>query len=119
MKVKKTVQTLILIVRELYYSGNIDLIDIIFNLKELHYSNFSYTELLYIGNSIGLIFRKQGNVPDIISNNQNFINIILTFVDYSSLNYYYLEWANHIKNKTFQKKSQFLFPLSQVQKIFK
>ena len=98
-------QTLILIVRELYYSGNNDLIDIIFNLKELHYSNYSYTELLYIGNSIGLIFRKKGNVPEIISNNPNFINIVfLTFVDYSSLNYYYSEWAKHIQNKSLSEE---------------
>ena len=112
-------QTLILIVRELYYSGNNDLIDIIFNLKELHYSNFSYTELLYIGNSIGLIFRKQGNVPDIISNNQNFINIVfLTFVDYSSLNNYYLEWANHIKNKTFSEEiSIFISAITEFRKF--
>ncbi len=98
-------QTLILIVRELYYSGNNDLIDIIFNLKELHYSNYSYTELLYIGNSIGLIFRKKGKVPEIISNNPNFINIVfLTFVDYSSLNYYYSEWAKHIQNKSLSEE---------------
>ena len=98
-------QTLILIVRELYYSGNNDLIDIIFNLKELHYSNFSYTELLYIGNSIGLIFRKKGNVTEIISNNPNFIYIVfLTFVDYSSLNYYYSEWAKHIQNKSLSEE---------------
>ena len=105
--------------RELYYSGNNDLIDIIFNLKELHYSNFSYTELLYIGNSIGLIFRKQGNIPDIISNNQNFINIVfLTFVDYSSLNYYYLEWANHIKNKTFSEEiSIFISAITEFRKF--
>lgn len=91
--------------RELYYSGNNDLIDIIFNLNELHYSNFSYTELLYIGNSIGLIFRKKGNVTEIISSNPNFINIVfLTFVDYSSLNCYYSEWAKHIQNKSLSEE---------------
>ena len=98
-------QILILIVRELYYNKNYDLIDILFNLKKLHYSNFSYTELLYIGNSIGLIFRKHGNVPEKISNNLNFINFVfLTFVDYSSLNYYYLDWAKHIQKKIFSEE---------------
>ncbi len=98
-------QILILIVRELYYNKNYDLIDVLFNLKKLHYSNFSYTELLFIGNSIGLIFRKQGNVPEKISNNLNFINFVfLTFVDYSSLNYYYLNWAKHIQKNTFTEE---------------
>ncbi|MDG1309054.1 MAG: hypothetical protein P8P13_00995 [Flavobacteriaceae bacterium] len=87
-----------LLLRELFYKKKYSLINAIFNLKELHYSNFSYSELLYVGNSVGLILRKENRVHKILIKNINFLNCIyLTFVDYSSLNSYYGKWASSLK----------------------
>jgi hypothetical protein len=46
----------------LFYRKRYTLINAIFNLKELHYTKFSYSELLCIGNSIGLILREENRV---------------------------------------------------------
>jgi hypothetical protein len=90
---------LTLLVRELFYLKKYELINSIFNLDELHHSNFSYSEILYFGNSVGLILRKENQVNKVLANNINFLNCIyLIFVDYSSLNSYYGRWANRLKN---------------------
>ena len=90
-----------LLIRELFYKKKYSLINAIFNLKELHYSKFSYSELLYIGNSVGLILREENRVHKILIKNINFLSCIyLTFVDYSSLNSYYGEWARSLKRIT-------------------
>ena len=87
-----------LLIRELFYKKKYSLINAIFSLKELHYSNFSYSELLYIGNSVGLVLRKENRVHKTLVKNINFLNCIyLTFVDYSSLNSYYGKWASSLK----------------------
>lgn len=91
-----------LLIRELFYKQKYELINAIFNLKELHYSNFSYSEILYVGNSVGLILRRENRIHNMLIKNINFLNCIyLTFVDYSSLDSYYGEWALALKhNKT-------------------
>jgi hypothetical protein len=86
-----------LLVRELFHDKNYGLIDEIFKLNALQYQNFTYSELLHIGNCIGLIIRKQEFSDMRLINNTNFLHCVyLTFVDYSSLNGYYGQWANHI-----------------------
>ena len=93
------VDFLTLLVRELFYLKKYELINSIFNLDELHHSNFSYSEILYFGNSVGLILRKENKVNEVLANNINFLHCIyLIFVDYSSLNSYYGRWANRLKN---------------------
>ena len=88
-----------LLVRELFYKQKYELIDAIFSLEELHYSKFSYSEILYVGNSIGLILRRENRIHNMLIKNINFLNCIyLTFVDYSSLNSYYGEWAFALKH---------------------
>ena len=90
---------LTLLIRELFYLKKYELISSIFNLEELRHSNFSYSEILYFGNSVGLILRKENQVNKVLVNNINFLNCIyLIFVDYSSLNSYYGKWANTLKN---------------------
>lgn len=99
------VDFIILVIRELFYRKRYTLINAIFNLKELHYTKFSYSELLCIGNSIGLILREENRVDKILTKNINFINCIyLTFVDYSSLNYYYGKWAISLKKSKISKE---------------
>lgn len=88
-----------LVVRELFYLKKYDLINLIFNLEELQYSRFSYTEILYFGNSVGLILRKENKINEVLTKNINFLKwVYLIFVDYSSLNSYYGKWAKTFKD---------------------
>ena len=88
-----------LVVRELFYLKKYELIDSIFKLEELEYSKFSYSEILYFGNSVGLILRKQNKVVEVLGKNINFLKCVyLIFVDYSSLNSYYGKWAKTLVN---------------------
>jgi hypothetical protein len=88
-----------LVVRELFYLKKYELIDSIFKLEELKYSRFSYMEILYFGNSIGLILRKENKVNEVLAKNINFLKCVyLIFVDYSSLNSYYGKWTKTLKD---------------------
>lgn len=82
------------LIRELFRDKNFNLINQIFLLDEVNYLQFSYSELIYLGNSLGLILRKEKSFPKELSKNRNFLNcVFLIFVDYSSLNSYYGDWA--------------------------
>lgn len=94
------VEMITILLRDLFRDKDYKLIDEIFRMDELNYRNFSYSELLYIGNCIGLIFRKQGFFDDKLMDNVNFLHCVyLTFVDYSSLNGYYGQWLEHVKRE--------------------
>lgn len=85
------------LVRELFRDKNYNLINQIFLLDEVDYLQFSYDELIYLGNSLGLILRKEKSFPKELSKNRNFLNcVFLIFVDYSSLNSYYGDWAKSL-----------------------
>ena len=87
--------------RELIYAKDFDLLDQLFTLKELEYESFSYTEALYIGNSIGLLIRKKPFQHFQLQKNTNFIRLVyLTFVDYSSISGYYSDWVRFISQNT-------------------
>lgn len=87
--------------RELVYAKDFDLLNQLFLLKELQYDSFSYTEALYIGNSVGLLIRKNPFQHTNLQNNTNFIRLVyLTFVDYSSLTGYYGDWSTLIIKQT-------------------
>ena len=89
-----------LLIRELFHEKKISLIDKIFDMQELFMSSFNYSDLLYLGNSIGLLLRKKDHVDKILSENQNFLNCVyLIFVDYSSLNSYYGDWTTSLLNQ--------------------
>ena len=49
---------IIILIRELLHHKNYKLINKIFQLEALKHDTFSYSEILYIGNSIGLLLRK-------------------------------------------------------------
>ena len=88
---------IVLLVRELLHIRSYRLIDKLFKLKELAFDNFTYSEALYLGNSLGLLLRKQPEVDVLLLTNTNFLQCVyLTFVDYSSLNGYYGKWTEII-----------------------
>ena len=91
----------IILSRELLYNKHYDLLNQVFELDELAYDNFSYSEVLFIGNAIGLVLRKQQIKNNVFLDNTNFLRCVyLTFVDYSNINGYYADWTTAInKNK--------------------
>ena len=100
---------IIILIRELLHHKKYKLINKIFQLEALKYDTFSYSEVLYIGNSIGLLLRKQAKIDHILLNNTNFLSCVyLTFIDYSNLNGYYGEWTEII-NVNQPKKEIALF----------
>ena len=106
---------LIIITRELIYLKQYQYIDELFRLKILEYDKFSYSEILHIGNSIGLLIRNKSFSLGVLSTNSNFIRIIyLTFVDYSSIRRYYINWTNSVITKT-KSNDIFLFCKSIIQ----
>ena len=73
----------VILIRELFHDRNFKLINKIFNLNELAFASFSYSEVLFIGNSIGLLFRKKDFFDTDLLKNINFLQcVFLTFVDY-------------------------------------
>ena len=88
---------IVMLTRELLHNESYSLIDKLFRLKALAFDTFSYSEVLYLGNSIGLLLRKQPEIDVLLLRNTNFLQCVyLTFVDYSNLNGYYGEWTETI-----------------------
>ena len=98
---------MVILIRELLHDKNFKLINTIFNLKELAFASFSYSEVLFIGNSVGLLFRKNYFFDTDLLKNINFLQcIFLTFVDYSSINGYYGDWAAYINENVKVKETK-------------
>ena len=101
------VSFIIILSRELLYNKQYSILNQVFELEELAYDNFSYSEVLFIGNSIGLLLRKQHLKDKAFLHNTNFLRCVyLTFVDYSSLNGYYADWAGVINKSKKTKELQ-------------
>jgi hypothetical protein len=96
---------LVNLTRELLYNDQYLILDQVYRLKELNYDTFSYSEILELGNSIGLLLRKVKIKKESLLININFLRCVyLTFVDYSNLNGYYGEWATLIRTKNNTKE---------------
>ena len=88
---------IIIMIRELIYNKDYNILNNIFKLKEMEFNSFSYSEVLLIGNSTGLIFRKHQMDNYILLKNRNFLQCVYSiFVDYSNINKYYGEWAKFV-----------------------
>ena len=104
-RIKKTpedfVSFIMLLVRELIYNKKYHILNNIFNLKEMEFNSFSYSEVLLIGNSTGLLLRKNPMDNYILLKNRNFLQCVYSsFVDYSNINGFYGEWAKFVvRNK--------------------
>ena len=95
---------IIILIRELWHNENYSLINRIFELKSLNFNSFSYYEVLKLGNSIGLLIRKKPKLDLQLLNNINFLEcVFLIFVDYSSLNKYYGDSLEIIKENNVRK----------------
>jgi len=110
---------IVILVRELFHDRKFKLINKIFKLDELAFSSFSYSEVLLIGNSIGLLFRKNYIFEADLLHNINFLQcVFLIFVDYSSINSYYGDWAKYInQNVKFKETEIFTKALLEFKKL--
>ena len=90
----------VILIRELIHANNYKLLSKILDLDEFDFDKFTYSEVLYFGNSIGLLLRKYPEIGKKLLFKPNFIhNIYLIFVDYSNLNGYYGDWTEQINVK--------------------
>lgn len=88
---------IVMLIRELLHIENYELVNSIFKLDALKQSSFTYSEVLYIGNSIGLLLQNKEEINKILLNNINFLECVYsTFVDYSNLNNYYGKSTKYI-----------------------
>tara|TARA_B110000259_G_scaffold27803_1_gene29372 strand:- start:155 stop:1429 length:1275 start_codon:yes stop_codon:yes gene_type:complete len=89
--------------REVIYRRDFKLLSNIFELDSLRFSDFTYNEVVQIGNSLGILLRSHPINKDdtvILLNNFNFIQCVcLIFVDYSNLNSYYFKWSQILSEK--------------------
>ena len=90
----------VILFRELLHHNDIKLLRKLLDLDELQFDKFTYSEVLYFGNSIGLLLRNYPERGKELLFKSNFIhNVYLIFVDYSKLNGYYGDWTEQINLK--------------------
>lgn len=95
------IETLITVIRELLIRKDFETIKLCFNLNIFNPKNFQYSELLYFGNSVGLIMRKhQYDYSPFVKTKYFVETVFTTFVDYSSLNKNYGVCAKKVYNTT-------------------
>ncbi len=91
----KFIFNIVIVARELLHQKRFKEVQHMFKMDILDYYNFNYSDVIFIGNSIGAFF-KQNTLGKINPNDFdiNFIRMIyLIYVDYSSLNGYYGQWS--------------------------
>ncbi|MFT4804105.1 MAG: hypothetical protein ACI9YE_001303 [Psychroserpens sp.] len=97
------VSTISNVCREVIYRRDFKLLSNIFELNSLQFTDFTYNEVVQIGNSLGILLRSHPINKDdtvLLLNNLNFVQCVcLIFVDYSSLNLYYSKWSQILSEK--------------------
>lgn len=96
LKSKDTLDIIISLCRELIYLNKIDELDEVLKSEFFNKLEFNYSELLYFGNSIGILFQKNKATKKILLNTNFLNNVYCIFVDYTQLNGYYGEWSKFI-----------------------
>lgn len=101
-------------IRELLLMRRFTDVDLIFRSKDLKLNKFSYSESIYVGNSIGILLRDvtlEDEDYSLLLKNKLFIRHVLSiFVDYSSLNKGYGVFVTRAEQgKEFLSKNDALF----------
>ena len=93
VKDEKFAVTFVFILRELFLLNKFELIDNLIKNTNTNFEDFSYSELLYIGNGIGSVFPKikleDEDLVRLLKNDFFIDYVFLIFVDYSSFQGYY------------------------------
>ena len=102
---KDVLDLIVSIIRELIINKEIRILKELFNLELFNPNKTNYSELLHLGNSVGLLFRKQQIDYLEFKNCMYFTSTMFTlFVDYSSLNKNYGKFSQYIYKTTNEKE---------------
>jgi hypothetical protein len=83
--------------RELIYLNKIDVLDQVFQTNFFNNRDFSYSEIIHFGNSVGILFKTKQMVEKKLLSNANFLKFVYCiYVDYSNLNGYYGAWSKYV-----------------------
>lgn len=98
------IDIIIHIFRELIIQNQLNIVKKLFDHEALNPKFYNYSELIYLSNSIGSQFRKSKSNYSIFYDTNYFNKIIYTsFVDYSSLNKNYGDYAKYVYAQTKNK----------------
>jgi hypothetical protein len=87
--------------RELIYLNKIDILDQVFHTSFFNNRDFSYSEIIHFGNSVGILFKTKQVLEKKLLTNANFIKFVYCiYVDYSNLNGYYGAWSKYVSQNT-------------------
>lgn len=87
--------------RELIYLNKIDELDQVFRTNFFNNRDFSYSETIHFGNSVGILFKTKQVLKNKLLSNANFLKFVYCIhVDYSNLNGYYGKWSKHVNENT-------------------
>lgn len=93
--------------RELIYLNKIDELDQVFRAKFFNNRDFSYSEIIHFGNSVGILFRTKQDLEKKLLSNANFLKFVYcVHVDYSYLNGYYGTWSAYVSENTTDIQTQ-------------
>jgi len=116
IKNPETLDLIVTICRELIHHNRIDVFLKVLNSNIFNSKKFIYSEMLFFGNSIGILFRNLNQINKSILLNTNFLEYVFSiFVDYSSLTNYYGKWCDIVtKNVSDLEKLCFARGVSQI-----
>jgi hypothetical protein len=94
IKNPETLDLIVTVCRELIHTNRVDVFLDILNSANFNSYKFIYSEMLFFGNSIGILFRNSKLIDKSILLNNNFLEYVFSiFVDYSNLSNYYGKWC--------------------------
>ncbi|PHX61991.1 MAG: hypothetical protein CK517_02645 [Flavobacteriales bacterium] len=87
--------------RELIYLNKIEELEHVFQSNFFNNRDFSYSEIIHFGNSVGILFKTKQVFENKLLSNANFLKFVYTIhVDYSGLNGYYGTWCKYVSENT-------------------
>lgn len=100
-KSEQALDLMISLCRELVYLERQTLLEVVFNSIFFSSRNFTYSETLHFGNSIGMLFKSHKLLDNKLLMNTNFLKFVFCIhVDYSNLNGYYGDWCLYVSKST-------------------
>lgn len=100
-KSEQALDLMISLCRELVYLDKQALLDQVFHSAFFNERNFSYSETLHFGNSVGMLFKNKLLTDYNLLLNPNFLKYVFCiYVDYSNLNGYYGDWCLAVSTRT-------------------
>ena len=87
--------------RELIYLNKIEELEQVFQTNFFNNRDFSYSEIIHFGNSVGILFKTKQVLESKLLSSANFLKFVYgIYVDYSNLNGYYGIWSKFVCEST-------------------